>query len=80
MLLFWWHIFNDPDLSNVLLDEKLYKNIVIYQAANKAHYDIKPFDIIFDKVYGYVGKYHRTKHLPLFPPDEKHERPFDRTR
>ena len=78
MLLFGWHIVNDPDLSNTLLAEKLYN--FFYQDVCKAPYATKHLHFIFDKVDGYIGKYHGTKYLPLFPSNEKYERMFGRTR
>ena len=54
--LFWWHNINDLDLDNVLLGEKSYGNISIYDVAYKTLYDAKPLRIIFDKVDGHIKK------------------------
>ena len=43
----------------------------------KTLYDIKGLHIIFNKVDGYIKKDDRTKHLALFPSDEKYKRMFD---
>ena len=58
------------------------KNYIIffYQDVYKAPYATKHLHFVFDKVDGYIGKYHGTKYLPLFPSDEKYERMFGRTR
>ena len=61
----------------ILLDENLYKNILIYTIAFKTPYGKKPFCIIFDKIGAYIRKYDRTKYLGLFHSDEKYEVSFD---
>ena len=68
---------NDIDIDNILLDEKSYKNNLIYDFAYKTPYVAKPLRIIFDKVKGYIWKYDGTKYVALFHSDEKYERNFD---
>ena len=40
-------------LVNILLDQKLYENILTNHAANKTIYSVKPLSFMFDKVDGY---------------------------
>ena len=47
---------NDIDLDNILLDEKSYENILVYDVAYKARYGATPLHIIFDKEDGYIRK------------------------
>ena len=50
----------DLDLDNILLNEKSYENILIYDVVYKTPYGTKPLRVIFDKVYGYIRKYDGT--------------------
>ena len=43
----------DIDSGNILLDEKIYKNILIYDISYKSFMGSKPFRIWFDKIYGF---------------------------
>lgn len=70
------NIANYVELGNVLLDEKSYENILIYDAANRTLYDAK-FLCIFEKVEENIRKYDETKYLALFHSDKKNERIFD---
>ena len=45
---------NDLNLDNILLNEKSYENILIYDVAYKALYRAKPLYVIFDKVDEYI--------------------------
>ena len=68
-----WYYFDDKingtkiNFSNILLDKKLYKNILIYNMLYKTPTGPKPLRIRFDKVDGFIifldGK---IKHLILF--------------
>ena len=70
---------NDLDLDIILLDEKSYKNFLIY-VAYETLYGVRPLHIIFEKVDGYIRKYDGTKYLALFHSDESYERIFDKIR
>ena len=48
---------NDLYLDNILLDEKMYENILTYDVG----YNIPSSRIIFDKVHGCIRQYDRTK-------------------
>ena len=73
-------IIKDIDLDNILLDERSYQNILIYDVAYKTAYDAKTLHNIFDKEDGYIREYVGTKYVALFDSDEKIERYFDRIR
>ena len=45
----------DFDFDNILLDEKLPENILVYDISYKTLIDAKPFGITFDKVDNFVG-------------------------
>ena len=64
---------NGLNLDNILIDEKWYKNFLIYNAAHRISCGGKPLRIIFDKVDGCIKKHDRPKYLGLFQCDEKNE-------
>ena len=57
---------NDLDLDNILLDEKSYENILIYDVARKTRYDTKHFRVIFEKLDGYIRKHDETNYVVLY--------------
>ena len=44
----------DFNLDNILIDEKLYQNISIYNISYKTLIDAKSLGIIFDKIDGFI--------------------------
>ena len=44
----------DFNLDNILIDEKLYQNISIYNISYKTLIDAKSLRIIFDKIDGFI--------------------------
>ena len=52
---------NDLYLDNILIDQKSYETILIYDVAYKNPYGVKPVRIIFYKVDGYIIKYAKTR-------------------
>ena len=52
--------------NNVLLDEKLYQNILIFDVVYKTLIVSRPLRITFNKVNGFVKFYGGSKHLALF--------------
>ena len=44
----------DTDLDNIFLDEKSYKNVLIYDVAYKTLHGAKPLHIAFGKVNGCI--------------------------
>ena len=52
---------NDLYLDNILIDQKSYETILIYDVAYKNPYGVKPARIIFYKVDGYIIKYAKTR-------------------
>ena len=53
----------DFNFSNILIDEKSHKNILVYKILYKTLIDIKPFCTRFTKVKGFVRVYYRTRYL-----------------
>ena len=58
------------------MDKKSYENILVYDAAGKTPYSVKPLCIIFDKVDEFIRKYDRSKNLAPFHSDERYEKNF----
>ena len=56
----------DFDFNNILLDEKSYVNILVYNISYKILISPKPLLIRFDKVDGFIRVYDGTRHLVLF--------------
>ena len=56
----------DINVDNILLDKKLYKNILVYNISYKTFMDAKPLRIRFDKVDGVIKIYDGIRHLELF--------------
>ena len=54
---------NNHNLINVLLTEKSYENVLIYDFGYKNPYCAIPLHIIFDKVERYIRKNDGTKYL-----------------
>ena len=54
----------DPDI--LLIDEKSYENILVYNIWYKKLIDCKPRCITFDKIDGFIRVYDRTRYLVLF--------------
>ena len=66
-------------LDNFLLDEKSYKNILIYEVLQKNFICAESLCIIFDKVNVFIRDYGETKYLVLFE-TEKYDAIFHRIR
>ena len=56
----------DIDSWNILLDEKLYKNILIYDIWHKAFMGLKSLGIWFNKIEWFFKIYDGIKYLILF--------------
>ena len=69
--------FEDFGLDNILIDEKLHKNILIYDISYKAFIGSKPFRIRFYKIDTFIRIYDRTRYLILFY-SEKYDVIYDR--
>ena len=67
------------DFNNILLDEKLFKNILVHDISYKTLIGAKPLRIRFDKVDGFIRNYDGTRYLILFDP-EKHDTIYDKIR
>ena len=67
----------DFGFDNTLLDEKSYKNILVYDISHKTFIGPKSLSIRFDKVDGFTKIYDGTRYLVLFAP-EKYNAIFNR--
>ena len=56
----------DFGLDNILINEKLHKNILIYNVSYKTLIGSKPLWIRFDKIDGIIRIYDRTRYLTRF--------------
>ena len=57
------------DLNNILLSEKSYEKILMYDVLYKTLIGAKPLRIIVDKVNGFIRDFDRMKYLVLFSPE-----------
>ena len=56
----------DFDLDNILIDEKPYENILVYDISYKTLIGTKPLRIRFKKVDGFIRVYDGTRFELLF--------------
>ena len=54
------------DVGRILLDEKSYKNILVYNILYKKFMDAKPFCIRFNKIDGIITIYKGIRYLESF--------------
>ena len=59
----------DFDFGNILLEEKSYENVFIYDVSCKTFIGAKPLCIMFDKANGLIRYYDGTKYLVTFGPE-----------
>ena len=57
------------DLNNILLSEKSYEKILLYDVLYKTLIGAKPLCIIFDKVNEFIRDFDRMKYLVLVSPE-----------
>ena len=69
----------DFGLDNILINEKLHKNILIYHVSYKTLIGSKPLWIRFDKIDGIIRIYDRTRYLTRFD-TKKYDAIYDRIR
>ena len=69
----------DSDLNNILIDEKSYGNILVYNTSYKSLIDSKPLRNRFDKIDGFIRVYDGTRHLVLSG-SEKYDSIYNRIR
>ena len=55
----------DFDFDNVLINEKLCKNILVYDILYKTFFDSKPLRFIFDKEDGFIRVFNGTRYLTI---------------
>ena len=56
---------DDINVNNILLDEKLYQNILFYNILCKKFIDAPPLRIRFEKVNGLIKIYNEIRYLEL---------------
>ena len=69
----------DFDLDNILIDQKLYENILDYNISCKSLISAKSLRIRLDKVEGFIRVYDGTRYLVLFD-TEKFDAIYNRIR
>ena len=69
----------DFDLYNILIDEKSFEKILVYNILHESLIYSKPLRIRFDKIDGFIRVYFRTGYLILFG-REKYDSIYDRIR
>ena len=69
----------DYNFDNILIDEKPYENISVYNISYKTLIGAKPLRIRSDKVKGFIRVYDGTKYLVLFS-SEKYDAIYSRIR
>ena len=62
---------------NILLDEKSYENILVYNISYKTLIDARALRIRFDKIDEFIRVYDGTSYLVLFDP-EKYDAVYNR--
>ena len=62
-----------------LIDEKSYKNILVYDISYKILFGLKPLRIGFDEVAGFIRVYDGIRYIVLLGP-EKYDAIYNRTR
>ena len=67
------------NLNNILIDEKSYKNILVYNISYKTLIDAKPLRIRISKIDGFIRVYKGTRYLVLFR-SEKNDSIYNRIR
>ena len=67
----------DFSVDNILIDENLHKNILIYDISYKTLIDPKLFRVIVDKIDGLIRLDDGTRYLTLFG-SEKYDAIYDR--
>ena len=58
------------DLDSILIDEKLYRNILIYGISYKTLIDPKPLRIRFDQIDVFIRVFDGTRYLTLYGLEE----------
>ena len=61
--------FKGFNLDNVLINEKAYEIILVYEVSYETLIGVKPLCISFDKINGFTRVYDGTRYLVLFRPE-----------
>ena len=67
------------DLDNILIDEKSYEHILVYNISYRTLIDVKPSRIRFDKIDGFIRVYDGIRYGILFR-SEKYDSIYKRIR
>ena len=61
----------DFNLDNILIDEKSYKNFLVYKISYKTLFDAKPLGIRSNKIDRFIRVYDGTSYLVLFGSEKR---------
>ena len=61
--------FEDFDFDNILIDEKSYENVLIYNISYRTLIGPTPLRIRFDKIDRFIRVYNGTRYLISFGPE-----------
>ena len=61
--------FEDFDFDNILIDEKSYENVLIYNISQRTLIGPTPLRIRFDKIDGFIRVCNGTRYLISFGPE-----------
>ena len=73
------YYFDDFNLDNILIEEKAYENILVYNISYK-NLIAKLLRIRFDKIDGFIKIYDGTRYLVLFASQKKNDSIYSRIR
>ena len=59
-------IIKTEDFDKILIDEKSYENMVVYNILYEILIDSNPLRVRFNKIEGFIRVYNRTRYLKLF--------------
>ena len=60
----------NPDPNHIKIDEKQYKNIIVYCDGYERPHSAKPLKLFINKKKGYITDINKFKYLTLIPNDE----------
>ena len=69
VLLFRWQSDLKILIFNILIDEKSYENVLIYNISYRTLIGPTPLRIRFDKIDGFIRVYNGTRYLISFGPE-----------
>ena len=60
----------NPDPNHIKIDDKPYKNIIVYCVGHERPHNVKPLYYFVNKTNRYITDINELKHLTLIPNDE----------